>query len=41
MEHEPPSLLRLQNSTGWIPATTIPEGIRRSVEIGLLRQSGS
>jgi len=41
MEHEPVSLARLRNLTGWAPATTIPEGIRRSVEIGLLRQSGN
>jgi UDP-glucose 4-epimerase len=41
MEHEPVSLARLRNLTGWAPATTIPEGIRSSVEIGLLRQSGN
>jgi UDP-glucose 4-epimerase len=41
MEHEAVSLSRLRNLTGWTPATTIPEGIRRSVEIGLLRESGN
>jgi nucleoside-diphosphate-sugar epimerase len=41
MEHEPVSLSRLRNLTRWTPATTIPEGVRRSVETGLLRQSGN
>ena len=39
MEHEGISLDRLQRLTGWIPATSIAQGVRRMLEISLLQQT--
>ena len=36
MQHEPVALDRLRRLTGWVPSTGIAEGIRKSVETGLL-----
>lgn len=41
MEHDPISLERLRRLTGWTPSLSISQGIRRSVEIGLLDKAGS
>jgi UDP-glucose 4-epimerase len=39
MEHDPVALERLQRLLGWIPALTIAEGVRKSLEISLLRRT--
>lgn len=36
MEHDPVSIERLQQVVGWIPPTSIAEGVRKTMESGLL-----
>jgi nucleoside-diphosphate-sugar epimerase len=39
MEHDPVALERLQRLLAWSPAVTITEGVRKSLEISLLRRT--
>lgn len=39
MEHEAVTLERLKRLIGWIPPTTIGEGVRKTVETGLLKEA--
>jgi nucleoside-diphosphate-sugar epimerase len=36
MEHAPVAINRLKTLLGWLPPTTIAEGVRKTLEIGLL-----
>ena len=33
MEHAPVPIDRLRDAVGWVPEVTIPEGVRRTVEV--------